>query len=303
MEPAVRQTWPIEGALDLGRTLRALTLWGTATWIRVDRTGGWVARRTADGPATLRLTVQRGALVGEGWGPGAAHLLAHAPGLAGLHDPGVSLIPRHHALVARLAQRAVGVRLPLAGAVTDQLIGVGLAQKVTGKNGARALRRIAMQWGDRAPGPRDDLQLLPAVEQLAQTPPHAFHPLGVEGHRASLVRRIAAHSRQLERATALPPAERRAHLEVLRGIGPWTSGVVASSALGDADAVPLGDYHLPNVVAWNLAGEPRADDARMMELLEPYTGQRGRVVRLLKGGGKAPPRYGPRLAIRDIRGH
>ena len=43
----------------------------------------------------------------------------------------------------------------------------------------------------------------------------------------------------------------------------------------------------PNLVAWNLAGEPRADDARMLALLEPFRGQRGRVLRLL-GLGRAP---------------
>jgi len=72
--------------------------------------------------------------------------------------------------------------------------------------------------------------------------------------------------------------------------------------MGDPDAVPWGDYNLPSVVAWNLAREPRADDARMAELLEPYAGQRGRVVRLIKLGGSMPPKWGPRSDVRDIRG-
>ena len=73
-------------------------------------------------------------------------------------------------------------------------------------------------------------------------------------------------------------------------------------ALGDSDAVSVGDYHLPNLVSWALAGEPRGDDDRMLELLEPYRGQRGRVVRLLERGVRHAPRYGPRLALRDLRG-
>jgi len=44
---------------------------------------------------------------------------------------------------------------------------------------------------------------------------------------------------------------------------------------------PRGDLHLPHVVSWALAGERRGTDERMLELLEPYRGQRGRVVRLL----------------------
>ena len=78
--------------------------------------------------------------------------------------------------------------------------------------------------------------------------------------------------------------------------------MVAGSVLGDPDAIPIGDIHLPNFVSWNLAGEPRADDDRMVQLLEPYAGQRNRVVRLLKSGGRKPPRYGPRAEVRDIRG-
>jgi hypothetical protein len=53
-------------------------------------------------------------------------------------------------------------------------------------------------------------------------------------------------------------------------------------------------------VAWALAGEPRGTDERMLELLEPYRGQRGRVVRLLEASGIRAPAYGPRLAPRRI---
>ena len=71
-------------------------------------------------------------------------------------------------------------------------------------------------------------------------------------------------------------------------------------AWGDPDAISIGDYHIPNLVAFALAGEPRGDDARMLELLEPYRGQRGRVQRLLELSGIRPPRYGPRMPARAI---
>ena len=66
---------------------------------------------------------------------------------------------------------------------------------------------------------------------------------------------------------------------------------------GDDDAVIVGDYHLPSMVSWNLAGEARADDARMLDLLEPFRGVRGRVVRLLGIAGRRPPAFGPRRRI------
>jgi 3-methyladenine DNA glycosylase/8-oxoguanine DNA glycosylase len=92
----------------------------------------------------------------------------------------------------------------------------------------------------------------------------------------------------------------RQRLTAYPGVGPWTAAEVTSRAMGDADAVSIGDFHLPNVVAWLLAGEARADDARMLALLEPWRGQRGRVIRLLEASGVGPPRFGPRLAARAI---
>ena len=40
----------------------------------------------------------------------------------------------------------------------------------------------------------------------------------------------------------------------------------------------------------------------MMALLAPYLGDRGRVVRMVKQGGRPAPRYGPKTPSRDIRG-
>ena len=91
-------------------------------------------------------------------------------------------------------------------------------------------------------------------------------------------------------------------LRSVPGIGPWTTAEVGVRALGDVDAVSVGDFHLPHLVAYALAGEPRATDERMLELLEPYRGRRALVVRLLELSGMRAPRYGPRLAPRRIEG-
>jgi 3-methyladenine DNA glycosylase/8-oxoguanine DNA glycosylase len=75
---------------------------------------------------------------------------------------------------------------------------------------------------------------------------------------------------------------------------------VVRCAFGDADAVSVGDFHIPNTVAWALAGEPRGTDARMLELLEPYRGHRGRVCALLVLAGISAPRFGPRMPARSF---
>src|SRR5205085_797850 len=87
--------------------------------------------------------------------------------------------------------------------------------------------------------------------------------------------RGAAYAGKLESAPDAAEATRR--LTTLRGIGPWTAAEVVRVAYGDPDAVSVGDYHIPNTVAWALAGEPRGDDARMLELLEPFRQARGPV--------------------------
>jgi endonuclease III len=282
-------------------TLRGMSMWGTATWVRVDDSGVWYARRTPDGPGTVHIRVHGGGLVARAFGDGAAHLLDDVPGLCGLGNQGIGALGPACEVVHELKKRSLGYRTPRSGQVFPQLVSTALAQKVTGQNSAGAVRRIARAWGERAPGPRDDLWLLPLPRELERRPPEAYVPMGVERRRADLVRRIASRWSALEKAARMPGPEARAHLEKLPGIGPWTSGVVVGGPLGDPDAVPIGDYHLPDWVTWNLARRPRGDDDTMMRLLEPYAGLRGMVARMITMRGSPPPRWGPRTTPRDIR--
>jgi 3-methyladenine DNA glycosylase/8-oxoguanine DNA glycosylase len=71
--------------------------------------------------------------------------------------------------------------------------------------------------------------------------------------------------------------------------------------VGDPDAVSTGDFHLPNTVAWLFRRRPRSNDAEMLELLEPYRGQRGRVLRLVMLSRTRAPKFGPKGRILDIR--
>ena len=87
----------------------------------------------------------------------------------------------------------------------------------------------------------------------------------------------------------------------LPGVGEWTAAEIAQRALGDADALSVGDYHLANVVGSTLLGH-RIDDAEMLELLEPLRPHRHRAVRLLEVSGLARnPRFGARQAIPNLR--
>lgn len=296
----MKRLFQVDGPLDLGITLRMMGMWGATTWARVDATGAWYAERNLEGPATVRLVREGAALSAEAWGPGALPLLDRVPELCGLGDPGASAIVPAHPIMRDLVKRMAGYRVGRSGQAYPRLIAAGIAQKVTGANAKPALWQLARTWGERAPGPREDLWLLPEPKALRRRPYYEFHGFGVEQHRALLLKRIAERATAMERAASMPFADARRHLEKLQGIGPWTSGVVMGGPLGDPDAVPIGDYHLPNIVAWHLAREPRADDHRMMQLLEPYTGRRGQVARMLKTAGGAP-RFGPKSEARDFR--
>jgi 3-methyladenine DNA glycosylase/8-oxoguanine DNA glycosylase len=193
------------------------------------------------------------------------------------------------------------LRLTAGTAVFDALVWVVIEQKVVGADARRAYRDLVRRVSDPAPGELG-LLLPPDPHRMARTPYWTFHECNVERRRASVIIGAAHQARALNSLAALPGPEARARLQSLPGIGPWTAAKVTAVSHGDPDAVPLGDFHLPNVVAYALAGEPRGDDARMLELLEPYVGQRGRVIQLLMSGGRGAPRYGPKLSRQDIRG-
>ena len=246
----------------------------------------------------------------DAWGPGGEDLPAWLPRLVGLAPGSRStgeLRDAAHPRIADLARRKPGIRIPATNAVLDVLVPAILEQKVTGTEARRAWYELIRAHGEPAPVPDDGppgpgLRLTPPAPTLARLPYYAYHPFGVEQRRADLIRRIASRAAWFEAIVDLPLPEAHARLRSVPGIGPWTAAEVAVRALGDPDAVSVGDFHLPNLVSWALAGEPRGTDDRMLELLAPYAGRRALVMRLLETSGLRAPRYGPRLSPRRIDG-
>jgi 3-methyladenine DNA glycosylase/8-oxoguanine DNA glycosylase len=228
----------------------------------------------------------------QAWGPGAAWLLDQVPRLLGADDDLSGFEPTGRA--AELWRRSPFL-LARTDRVWDAVIGGVLGQKVQATKARQSRRALARRHGEPAPGPRD-AWILPSPDTVASMGYAAFHPLGVERKRAEILIRAARELRRLPDPFMGTPLELSSFLRQISGIGPWTAALVTATVLGDPDAVPVGDFHLPNTVCWMLAGEERADDARMLELLEPFTGHRWRVVRLAKANGAAP-RRGPRLSL------
>jgi 3-methyladenine DNA glycosylase/8-oxoguanine DNA glycosylase len=312
-EPVGERLVELAEPVDLALTLGAFAFGGHDPSLRIDRGAVWRATRTPAGAATVRIGRADGAGPGAGpsttvqataWGPGGGWALRHVPELLGATDRWSGSFD--HPLVARLARRHPGLRLGRSRAVVATLVPTIIEQRVTTIEARRSYHALVRRFGAPAPGPagRWGLRLGPDPERLAQLAYHHLHPFGVERRRADAVVRVCRRAASLDALVSgsgepAGDALDRA-LASLPGVGPWTRAIVAQRALGDPDAVIVGDYHLPHLVSWNLAGEPRADDDRMLELLEPFRPQRARVVRLLVLGGRFAPRRGPRQRLRDI---
>jgi 3-methyladenine DNA glycosylase/8-oxoguanine DNA glycosylase len=289
----------LDRPLDLAGTLAVHVHGGGDTTIRLRGSEAVRATRTPDGPATLHLTISGATLTTEAWGTGADRALATVPAFVGLDDDRSGFEPARHRLIAELDRRHPGLHVGRTGAVLEALIPAILEQKVTGREAWHGIRGITRRWGEPAPGPFG-LRLLPEPAALANLPYHELHPLGIERRRADLLRLVCSRANRLEEIPGLAREEAYRRLRSLPGIGPWTAAEVMLRAVGDADAVSVGDFHLPNLVAYALVGEARGDDARMLGLLEPWRGHRARVVRLLEISGVRPPAFGPRYAPRSI---
>ena len=296
--------WPVDLRAFLGPLARGS---GDPT-MRVGAGAAIRASVTPEGPAAIEVRVEGAAAQARAWGPGADYLLDGLPALLGLDDDPSGFDPELHPIVARLARRHGPVRLGRTVAVWDALLPAILEQRITGTEAWRNHRRLVRAHGSPAPGPLG-LVLAPTPADVAALPPWRLTALGIEPRRGLVLRRIAREvSRYEALATAARPpgaggagaAPLAAALRAQPGIGPWTAAEVTLRAIGDPDAVSVGDAHLSNVVAFALGGRPRGTDEEMLELLAPWAGHRARVVRLLESARITPPRFGPRVAPRDL---
>ena len=296
MAPDVTTRFEPVRPLDLALTVAPIS--DGPSW-RIDSGEAWRATLTPEGPATLHLLLSADGLVDvEAWGPGASWAAARAGALCGQEDDDVGFVPRHPFL-SQVHKRNPGVRLPKTSAVFEALVPAVLGQKVTGIESRRSYERLVEALGEPAPGPVR-LTVPPAPRVLARTPYWTFHRFGIERRRAEVIIGAARSAARLEETVSKDMAAAYQRLQAFPGIGPWTAALVASAALGDPDAVPVGDYNLPHSVGYALEGTPRSTDERMLELLEPYRGHRARVIRLIALAGIGAPRHGPRLPLRDF---
>lgn len=265
----------------------------------------WRAFRTPVGPGTLRVLARPadGEVELAAWGAGREWLLDAAPALLGAEDD-VSGFEPHHPLVAELWRRFSSWRISRSGLILDALVPAVIEQKVTGQEAFAGYAALLRRHGEPAPLPADAagtpvarLRVPPSAQRLRQVPSWDWIRFPVDPQRSRTVVQVARVAESLERRVVAPGAEGERLLRVVPGVGRWTAAETLRRALGDADAVSFGDYHVAKDVGFALTGE-RLDDDALEELLEPYRPHRARVPELVALAGLGAPRHGPRMAPR-----
>lgn len=318
LRPAV----PVDVALTLGVLQRG----HADPCVRVAPEGVWLTRRVdAEGtPAPASLLVRRAAsavrpseIRVEAWGPGAQAAVAEAEPLLGLHDDGWAAfedllasggrrLPHH---VASARRTRPGLRLPAHGRLAEQLITVVLEQKVTHDQARHGWRQLVRAVSEPAPGPVPHGMLLPPDPAgVLRVPSWDWHRFWVQPPQSTAILRVAERAESIDRlgrqvrpGDVEATAELARRLQTLPGIGAWTVAEALQRSHGAADLVAVGDFHLAHYVGQVLTGR-RVDDAGMLRLLEPWSGHRQRLVRMIGLSGERRERFGPRLTPEDHRG-
>ena len=300
-----RRVWRPDWPCPVGQVLATHRRGGGDPTFRTTPDGAiWRGVRTPEGTATLRLLTEpdRRTVTGEAWGSGAEWVLESMPRMLGAEDDPSGFAPLHDP-IAHAWRRHCHWRLGATGLVMESLVPAIIEQKVTGQEAFAAFRALVHRFGERAPGPPSEpeprvrLWVQPSPEQLRAVPSWEWLRLPVDGARSRPIQHAARVAGSLERAGRESPEVFDQRVRSLPGIGVWTSAETRSRAMGDADAVSFGDYHVAANVGYVLTGAP-VDDAELADLLEPYAGHRHRVQRLVELAGLRRPRRGARMAPR-----
>ncbi|GAC1400183.1 MAG: hypothetical protein NVSMB60_13340 [Mycobacterium sp.] len=262
----------------------------------------WRTSLMRSGPVAVRITTSAPNNVDcEAWGTGATEFTETLPAALGADDDASGFSP-DEPTIADLYRRVPNLRLGRTGRVLEALIPAVLEQRVYGLDARRAWRALVTKFGTPAPGPAPaHMRVPPSSEVWRRIPSWEFHRANVDPGRARTIVGCAERADSLERLVNRPAEQARLAMMSLPGVGEWTAAETAQRAFGDADALSVGDFHLPKMVGWRLLGRP-IDDPAMVELLEPLRPHRHRAVRLLQVTGRAhAPRRAARRAIPKLR--
>ena len=165
-------------------------------------------------------------------------------------------------LLRPLRARLAGMRPAVAGSVGQALVRGVAGQLVRSSEAVRFERRIVAALSPRV----DGLRTPPSADDVAAAHPAIFERAGLSPARAVSLSRLAALN--WEALAARPSDGVETRMRSLRGIGPWTVGVVCSSGLARIDRGLVGDLGLIRLAGALLERPAEPEDTAA--LLEPY---------------------------------
>lgn len=287
--------WQPDFPIDANLTLTGLRHGRDDPTHRVERDGTlWRTARTASGPVTYRIRQRRlDDLFVDAWGPGSAELIDSIRSELGSDDRPDLFRPTHPVLKAAW-HRSPGLRMPCTGRLFEAIVPAIIEQRVVGLDAAASFTQLVRTYGEPAPGPAPDAMRIPPTPEVWRTVPSwAWRRAGVDLHRSRTLIRTSRYAARLDRLAG-DMAGAYALMGKLPGIGTWTAAQVGHSALGDADALPLGDYHLGRMTGMALLGRP-LEDKEVEEFYESFRPHRYRVFRLIELNPRLSPRRAPRM--------
>jgi AraC family transcriptional regulator of adaptative response / DNA-3-methyladenine glycosylase II len=170
-------------------------------------------------------------------------------------DPrAVSAVLARDPLLAALVRRRPGLRVPGAADGFELAVRAIVGQQVSVAGARTVLGRLVAEHGEPLAEPDGGLtHLFPPPAALAEADPAAFPFPRTRAEALVAVAQLAAAG-ELRLDPPADPAEARAVLSAVRGVGPWTASYVAMRALGDRDAFLPGDVGVRHALA-RLEGE------------------------------------------------
>ncbi len=176
----------------------------------------------------------------------------------------VSAVLARDALLGALVRRRPGLRVPGAVDGFELAVRAIVGQQVSVAGARTILGRLVAEHGE--PLPKRDGSLaerpaaggglthrFPTAAALAEADPAAFPFPRTRAEALIAVARLAAAG-ELRLDPPADPAETRAVLTAVRGIGPWTASYIVMRALADPDAFLPGDIGVRHALA-RLGGE------------------------------------------------
>ena len=233
---------------------------------------------TPDGLVAVQANQLHDQLTVACWGDGSDWLEPRITDLFGLNDSADDFQPT--CKLRSLVTEHSGMLLPRLPNVFEKLTQVVLQQLVSWTDAFRGWKQLVKRFGVDLPGPHG-LRKGPGAKQLLNLGYADLVACEIMPKQARLILRLAKDAKRIERLAATDPEKLANYLLSIRGIGDWTVQHLLGTALADPDAVIVGDYGLPHSVSWFFQQKPRSDDEEMVRLLEPYRGNRFRVIALL----------------------